>query len=554
VATQPFSVLKSRLFIFCLWIGGLALALTFQRLQDAWTSEFGGHPDEAGHYVTGLFVRDAVAWAGNGLVSGFGEHGAVAGGKAFAEKYYKHYPKIGLGVWPPFFYLVQAAWTTVAGVSHESMMTLMAVLAGVLAALTGGFAAKEMDWKWGVRAAVILGVLPLMQMYSAMVMAEVLSGVLMLAAMLYLGKFLEAEKLRHALWFGLFAALAILTKGTGLALVFAAPLTIALSRKWGALRRPGLWMGVAIIGLVAGPWTWKTRALGHGGWIYPSPCWAFTSNALPYYANQLLVATGWLLMAAALIGLISLFKKPSARPAMWAALIALVPSAWAFQSIAPVGMEARHLLPTLPCMVLLAVRGAWWISSAWRFGSIAAFAMLVLFAFGPWMQPQGARHFASIGNQAALSPFRVVPKAIHGYSDVAERVMADAGNNRKLLVSGDVKGEGMMISEVAMRDEARPSWEVQRASKALGQSQWRGGEYRELFRDGAGLAEFLNKEKFGFIIVDDAISKDKWRPHHQLLHDALELLSSQSAVQLVKEFPLERSGREEQPLELWKLQ
>jgi hypothetical protein len=311
-------------------------------------------------------------------------------------------------------------------------------------------------------------------------------------------------------------------------------------------------MGAAIVALVAGPWTWKTRTLGHGGWIYPSPCWAFTGKALPYYANQLLVATGWLLMVAAVLGVVSLFKKPSARPAMWAAVIALVPSAWAFQSIAPVGMEARHLLPTLPCMVLLAVRGAWWISGALRFGKWITVAALVLFAIGPWMQPQGARYFASIGNHSALSPFCIVPKAIHGYADVADYVMAEPGTNRKLLVSGDVKGEGMMISEVAMRDTERPSWQVQRASKALGQSQWRGGEYRELFHSTGELAEFLQKEKFGFIVADDNFPTYRRRPHHDLLQRTLRKMSDESKIS--QRFSIEKSADNAAKIVVWGLE
>ena len=84
------------------------LAFFWQRTGEAHLSEFGAHPDEAAHYVTGLFVRDSLVMTGKYVAGGF-QGSPVKVGKEFADTYYAHYPKIGLGVWPPFFYLVQSA-------------------------------------------------------------------------------------------------------------------------------------------------------------------------------------------------------------------------------------------------------------------------------------------------------------------------------------------------------------------------------------------------------------------------------------------------------------
>src|ERR1051325_9100792 len=79
-------------------------------------SEFGRYQDEGMHYITGLLVHDFVA-------SGHWTHPM-----AFAKEYYVHFPKVGLGQWPPLFYVIQTAWTLVFGVSRQSVLFLMVVL------------------------------------------------------------------------------------------------------------------------------------------------------------------------------------------------------------------------------------------------------------------------------------------------------------------------------------------------------------------------------------------------------------------------------------------
>ena len=68
----------------------LAATVGWQLQTGAYKSEFGGHPDEAAHYVTGLMIRDY-------LTGGIPEHPMK-----FARNYYDHYPKVALGNWPPF--------------------------------------------------------------------------------------------------------------------------------------------------------------------------------------------------------------------------------------------------------------------------------------------------------------------------------------------------------------------------------------------------------------------------------------------------------------------
>src|SRR5215211_7034866 len=73
----------------------LALVIGLQMRAGANHAEFGGHPDEAAHYVTGLMLRDYVA------------SGLPGNPMAYAKTYYDHYPKVAIGNWPPGFYAIQ---------------------------------------------------------------------------------------------------------------------------------------------------------------------------------------------------------------------------------------------------------------------------------------------------------------------------------------------------------------------------------------------------------------------------------------------------------------
>ena len=90
----------------------LVVVTALQIRSGAWHAEFGGHPDEAAHYVTGLMVRDYVA------------QGFPGSPMAYAAGYYDHYPKVALGNWPPGFYAIQALWTLAFSVSRTSVMFL----------------------------------------------------------------------------------------------------------------------------------------------------------------------------------------------------------------------------------------------------------------------------------------------------------------------------------------------------------------------------------------------------------------------------------------------
>lgn len=511
---------RQRIVWLIVFVVAFDLAFFWQRAGGAARSEFGGHPDEAGHVVTGLFVRDSLVLASDWLLQG--AHGSpIKAGKDFADDYYAHYPKIGLGVWPPFFYLAQAAWTLPFGASRTSLLLLMCALAGGLGLLVFRTLREEYGALLAAVGAALLLSLPLVRNYYGMVMAETLSALLMSGAMLAFGSFLDRGHRRSVLWFGLLAALAILTKGTGLALALAAPLALLWTRRFHLLKRPALWLALLIILIVAGPWTWATRDLGKGGWLQPEPSWSFTGVALPYYAGKFGFALGWLPLFLFGLGFVAKVRGPSLYQGRWAAAGALISAVIIFQSIAPVGLEARHLIPALPAACLFVIAGlhsvlAWFSRRDQRLAGSNTLPPARLKNWDFW-----AGAALILGMMWSILP--VAPKGYAGFAPLADELLGEAAPAEITIISSDATGEGIFISEVALH-ERRPKHVIRRASKDLASSTWSGSGYQPAFQNDDELLVFLTAGKilYRYLVLDDAVPPDKRRAHQDQLRRLIE--------------------------------
>src|SRR5581483_9544664 len=90
--------------------------------------------------------------------------------------------------------------------------------------------------------------------YTAEVMSEMLVALFVFLAVTSFARFLESGRARDVNLFGVWSALAILTKGSGFALALAPLFGIALTRQWRLFLRPALWAAGAIVVATCGPW------------------------------------------------------------------------------------------------------------------------------------------------------------------------------------------------------------------------------------------------------------------------------------------------------------
>ena len=498
----------------CVLLFGLTVLLQYG--NGAFASEFGNYPDEAAHYVTGLMVHD-FCWSGNWLHP-----------RAFAEDYYVHYPKVALGHWPPFFYLLQAMWMSVFPIGRSSLVLFMAALTTGLATIVY-LTARRLYGGWaglGLGALVLL--LPPVQEWSSALMADILMALLCLQATLAFGRFVDHSRWQDSCAFGLWSSMAILTKGTGLALALLPLSALVFSRRFTLLRRWTFWLPAVLVAALCAPWYFLTLGMVQSGWVESAPSWTYSLHAVRYYSREIVVSLGAGLFALALVGLIARLLLPAWRggaSGLWSAFGGWLAAFVILNCVVPCGAEPRFLLPILPIFVMAAAAGA---EQAARFLA-AVFVRPMPQLLGPVL----------IGF-LFLAFVNPMPKAasVRGYADVASAILNDAeGRRLVLLVSGDTCDEGMFVSEIAQRDRQHAHI-VLRTSKVLSSSHWVGKNFALRFATAEEAARYLEQLSVDFVVLDMTVPPEKQFPDQRQLLTCLE--SASPRYRLAGKFPLVR--------------
>ena len=236
---------------------------------------------------------------------------------------------------------------------------------------------------------------------------------------------------------------------------------------------------------------------------------------------------------------------------MSASLLALILGVVIFQSIAPVGREARHLIPLLPAVLMFSVTGLGaMVSWSRRFagksavveGAACGSVLLALVAI-PAIAGGPMPPFGSIGDTVRLSPFGIVSKPRGGFAPVVTVLMTLSDKQKRggvFLVSSDSTGEGMFISEVALHEARRPEHFAKRASKELATASWSGGGYKPKFDSEGALLAWLTGSAVDFVVLDTAIPERNRKPHHAMLQRVVEAHPEQ--FELVASNPLIRGA------------
>ncbi len=472
-------------------VTGFVLAAGLQWKSGAFHADWSSDADEPAHYVTGLMVRD---WAANGF---------PWPPMRFAGQFYDRYPKVGLGHWPPLFYVVQGVWTLAFTPSRVSVLLLMATLAAWLAADVFELLRTEVSLGAGIAGALVLLTLPAVQESSRSVHTEILTAVLILRAAVAYGRYLDTLEWRSALRFGLWASLAILSKASGVVLVAVPLLGILLTRRYRLLATPAFWLPALIVLTLCGPWyAWAPGARHEAVAPYGRPRFAHWRVAR-LGADWNGIAPFWLWPFAAAGAIARVFKpeQPEKR-GLWAALIGLAAGATAGRLVI-LAWEARHLIYAAPAVVALAAAGAARLASGLQRWLLApAVAALCL-----------------------MNVYRMPPKTGRGYVEVVRSLLpaAPSSSGSPILICADAIGEGALIAEVAMRDSLAGSYptghSVERASKLLARSSWQGDRYQLLAASPEDAMRRIEESRTRLLILDESGDVPE---HVRLVAQALE--------------------------------
>lgn len=486
------------LLMLCLFAVTAGAALLLDHRLDM---DLGGDPDEPAHAVTSLMVRDYLA-------GGFLQPPAE-----FAKRYYADFPKVAIGHYPPVYYLF-GGLALLAWPRPETLLLLQGCIAAAVAWVTWLFGRRMMSDLAAGAAGLLTILLPLMLKIQEMAMADLLLTLLVLLAARSWVRFLESPGVRPALAFGLLAAAAILTKGSGLMLGAVPVLSLVLLSRVSLLKDWRWWLAGVPVGLLAFPWMLLTAKITREGMVEQGMAEYFR-EALPAYLNEWHHSHGLLLILLACMGLACFLVRCVRRRSVTseqAVLLSILAGGAAILLLVPAGITSRYLAPLVPFLALLAACGA-----------------LLLIERLPLLR--NWKGFVSVMVLLAglIQPWQMFwAKEVHGFSEAVSKVLPDIAAatpqiQAHWLVSSDPRGEGGIIAEAAFRlaQRAPSPLRVHRASKDLSTSDWLGRGYQMADRTEKQMLARLDSLKVDTVFLDQSMRENQRMAHHELLARSL---------------------------------
>jgi hypothetical protein len=470
----------------------LCVVLAGQYLSHATQLGFGAYPDEPSHYVTGLMVHDY-------LLSGMKESPL-----AYARSYYSYIPLLGIGHWPPLFYAVEAGWMLLAGTGRGGLLIPIALIAALLTFLLYAAAVSEIGRLCAFLTASWLLFLPVVRWSDDLVMVDTFAALTVVAATISFGRYLDSERTRDAVLFGILAGLAFLSKPVAICLVLVPPIAVALTGKYRLVRKFSFWLPAPIVLAMAGPWYLYTLPMALYGQS-KTGFREFAAAAVPIVLRQTWHELGFLMLLS-VVGLAVWVRRGKAIAGRTASLAALPAALLVALVAAHVDHEARHLIPGLAPLIVAAGVGAWWPLS-WL-GARTGYKWMPLAGF-------------LVCTVAVIAQSRL-PKLVRsddGVAQLAAQLLDEAPKSGFTVLVAGASGssEGRLIAEIAHKSPARPHDAILRATKLLATIDWNAESYHPLCQTPAEALDVLDRSGAQFLALDVS---DRWSSnwsHYYLL-------------------------------------
>lgn len=494
----------------------LGLTLLFQVRSGAYESDFGGHSDEAAHVVTGLMVRDYLAgpvWSGTHPMR-------------YAEEYYERFPKVAIGHYPPGYYLIEGLWLLPSRTATAALL-LPAFLTTLTAWIIFMAGWRLMGFPAALATAVLFPLIHLVQTYTAIVMSDMLLVIWCLLATLAFSRFLTTGSAKWSLAFGLLAAVAILTKGSGLLLALVPPASIILTARWRILLAPKLWLAPLPVLFFAVPWLLMTAGITSEG-MSAAPISEYFSEAIPYYfvnwfsvlgtvlAVLVMVAMGWTVMRV---------RQSNPFEATEVVLWSLIVAVLVFYCLVPSGLDERYLLPVIPPVLILVFLTLDRIATVVRtkypvIPSVVLVPAVALLVFWETCAP--------------------AEKVFQGSTRVVSNLLRSTDKPLGLLVCSDTNGEGALVAAAALMAPDRIV--VHRGSKLLSTSDWLGRGYVTNFSTDDEMLTLLGDAEITHVIIDEGVPDSAVWPHQTAI--AVGIRNQPGSFPSITEVPARRRANQ----------
>jgi hypothetical protein len=460
----------------------LGVTIGLQVAAGAYQSERNSYSDEAAHFMNALVLRDYI------------REGLSQNPLRFAEDYYRHYPKIAPGMWPPLFSTAVAVLMLPGWPPQSATFAFLALLSAWAAWRLHRFIRS---FSTSAIAAILTGVfcvIPAIVELTTAAMVDLLILALALEATHWLARFFSTGRTRDALLFGLFSTLCCLSKGNGLALAFL-PLALAvITRRYDRLATPDLYIAAAMVAVVAGPPMAVAyrldAAIGDFGTVHGHD----VIERLVLYSTSVWRQFGPALVALALIGFVAAVV-PGRRAALSeasankAALAALVVAGLLFHLVNPHLIAApRYMVMVYPALLALVPLGIDALASVVRSESARQPVRIAIL-------------LAAVAGFVAAAPAVPLRQSLGARATVDFIEQSRGLPNSKTLVVSDEYGEGAMVSEVARRHPT-PRATIIRGSKFIATEDWAGNRFRLHYESPAALLADIEALHIDFVVMD----------------------------------------------------
>jgi hypothetical protein len=495
------------------------LAVVLQRAAGAYSSELAHYPDESSHYVTGLMVRDYLA-------SGFSGHPV-----GFAERFYARFPKVAFGVWPPLFHLIMGVWLLPTPDGRTSVLLLMALIMTSAAYILYRAVRDVAGRTSGLLIGLLLMLLPVSQVMTDTVMADSLVMLTVLATSAAMARWLKTGAGRDAIGVGIFAGMAMMSKGNGTSVVLAVPLAIVVARRFDLLRKPATYVAGAFAGGLGFAWQLQSLNLYRQMSSFHAITLAGLRSAFEYYFRFIFHAVGFVLCALIILGLVACAGSIKRRDGAWNLWVSMGVTAFsviAFHILVPHPVDGRYMLAGIAPLLVFLVPAAWKIRAAL-----------------PLLNPIPTSRLVPLLLSCVLAIFLAfffyVPKLPRfGFREAAAWLQSHRLPGQRYLIASDANGEGAFISEVASRTDRRvPDLRIMRVSKLLFVSDWNGHHYKLVYDTAGQALDDIEKLGISYIVVDGTRNLVH-EPHWEQVRRMLDEYSGR--LQLVHQFPTGVNG------------
>ncbi len=198
--------------------------------------------DETRHVMNGVFVRDLLA------------DRAFSDPIQYAFQYYAKYPATALPHWPPLFPLLEGLLFGLVGIHVWAARLLVLGFALMAAYYWYRIAEREGPRHLALLSTLIFPLLPLLQLYSSVVMLEIPLLGLSLGAIYYWRRFQEEMRSRHLWLLALFTVASFLTSQKAIFLFFFVVISLLLRGPYRLLLRWDVWAALVASLSVVVPW------------------------------------------------------------------------------------------------------------------------------------------------------------------------------------------------------------------------------------------------------------------------------------------------------------